>query len=331
MDGINVNFRDGVVDDGYMWVFDNVLQAVCRINLDTMVMDIVQKYEGEKDITIGWIVQHQNTLYMVTTDKPGILIYDKNKKRFYERFDVPETGYGKPDVSSVLLYENTIWIFPVWLENAACCYDVKKGKFYTDDKITGMLKRHKSSQGVFSPFYYRENDDLWMVCFGGNAYWRYDLKSETFEMYEFEDTDMQLSGICFFDNRKWFSFINTGKIICNDNGELYELISENNNSNRPFSTIVGTGNNVIFLPRYGNEIVKVDTLTNEVCSIWLEEEEKFSWNERMRNYCRDKDNLFFIPYHGEIMYMMQELDKEVKKVELFASFDYEVERIKKNM
>ena len=29
--------------------------------------------------------------------------------------------------------------------------------------------------------------------------------------------------------------------------------------------------------------------------------------------------------------MMQEFDKEVKKVELFASFDYEVERIKKNM
>lgn len=328
MDGINVNFRDGVVDDGYMWVFDNVLQAVCRINLDTMVMDIVQKYEGEKDITIGWIVQHQNTLYMVTTDKPGILIYDKNKNRFYERFDVPKTGYGKPDVSSVLLHENTIWIFPVWLENAACCYDVKKGKFYTDDRITGMLKQHKSSQGFFSPFYYRENDELWTVSFLGNAYWMFDLKSGASEVYEFEDADIQLSGICCKGNQKWFSFINSDRIMCVEDG-IFDIWDSVGVENRPFSHIANVGRFVLYMPRRSNAIVIIDTINNNIYKREVRNEGvgEFLF-ESMRNYCKCKETIYLFPNQSNDMYKMESDTGKVEVIVLSADFSYDLECVK---
>lgn len=331
MDGINVNFRDGVVDDGYMWVFDNVLQAVCKIDLDSMVMDIVQKYEGEKDITIGWIVQHQNTLYMVTTDKPGILIYDKNKKRFYERFDAPETGYERKAVSTVFLHENIIWIFLVRLENSACCYDVKKGKFYTDDRITGMLKRHKSCQGVFSSFNYKENDYLWMVSFAGNAYWKYDLKSGDSEIHEFEDSDMQLSGICCNGNQKWFSFINSGKIMCVD-GEEYNIWDNVGTENRPFSHIVNAGKYIIYLPRQCNEIITIDTSNNAISKRRVNKDGiKGFLDEKMRNFCDYRSVIYLFPNQIDTMYKMDINKGEVERVVLTASFSYASEIIKKRI
>lgn len=330
MNGIRANFKDGVIEDGYMWVFDNCLQAVCKINPETMVMDMVEQYEGEENITIGWIVAYQNKLFMVKTEKPGILIYDRNKKRFFERFDAPNVGAAKQNVASVLLYENTIWIFPVWLENAACCYDLKRGKYYTDHNITRLLKSHENSSGVFSPFYYIENEFLWLVSFGGNAYWKYNLKENTAEKFEFDDQNIQLSAIFCVEDEFFFSFIDSAKIVCNSKLEVFDVYSGDNNSSRAFSNIVRNGKKIVFLPRYGNKIVTVDILTKMVSTFALGEE-KFSRIERIRNFCRSTEGLLLIPYQGNEMYIIRELDGTIEKVNLTASFNYIVETVKTEM
>lgn len=332
MNEINVNFKDGVVDDGYMWVFDNALQAVCKINLETMIMDIVDRYEGAKEITVGWIVQWEHMLYMVQIESPGILIYDRNKKCFYERFDVPEIGYGKPKVSTVLLYEDMLWIFPLWLENDACCYDLKKGKFYIDKNITGLLRQHKSSLGVFSPFYCMENNILWLVCFGGNVYWKYDLKNGNSEKYEFNDSEMQLSGICCEAGKKWFTFINSGRVmLSNDEGNCM-FWDKAGSENRPFSNIVNIGFYTLLMPRYANNIAVIDTKNNEMRRIELKKDEiRTSGNERVRNFCKYGDKLYLIPYQSGEMYKVDGATGEVKREELTTSFHYELEQVMKKL
>lgn len=329
MNEINVNFRDGVIDDGYMWVFDNVLQAVCRIDLDSMVMDIVQKYEGEKDITIGWILKHQKSLYMIRHDIPGILIYDRIKKRFYERFDVPEMGCEKLMVSTAILHENNLWIFPVWLENSAYRYDIKKGKFFVENEIINVVKRHKSSPKIFSPFLHKENDSIWMVSFGGDAYWRYDLKNKTEELYEFNEADIRLSGICNFNGRRFFSFIDSSKIMCvNAEGEcdVWEGIE---NENEPFANIVNVGDYILFIPRQSTNIVILNIQNGEIRKVELEKENTGTYiYERMRNYCIDDNKIYLFPFQMNEMYVMDINSGEVYKEPIKTVFLYDLEQVK---
>lgn len=330
MNDIRANFRDGVIEDGYMWVFDNCLQAVCKINMETMVMDMVERYEGEEHITVGWIVGHQNKLFMVKTETPGILIYDKNKKRFFERFDAPNVGNAKQDVASVLLYDNTIWIFPVWLENEACCYDLKRGKYYTDHNITRLLKSHESTLGVFSPFYFVEKDILWMVCFGGKVYWKYDLKNGNSEMFGFDKMGLQLSGICCDSHEKWFSFLNSSKLMRIREGEDFEFWDGKDSENRPYSNIVKIGLYIVFMPRFSDSIAVINSENGKIQQTVLKKEKiKTSMNEKMRNYCKYGNNLYMLPYQSENMYKVDGVTGEVTCENIASSFHYELEQVKR--
>ncbi len=329
MDGINVNFRDGVVDDGYMWVFDNVLQAVCKINLDTMVMDIVQKYEGEKEITIWWIVQYQKSLYMVRRDIPGILIYDRMKKRFYERFDVPEVGHKESTVSTVIQMADDLWIFLSWLENSACRYDMKKGKYYVENRISNLLKSHKSNPKIFSPYFHKESDSIWMVSYVGDAYWRFDLNNKTGDLYEFNDADMKLSGICHKNGKKWFSFIDSGNIMCVDADGKCDIWEDIGNENEPFANIISAGDYVVFMPRQSTNMAILNTVNSQMRKVEIkkESEEKYIF-ERMRNYCIVGNSIFLFPIEMDDLFVFNLETGEVSSLQINASFSYDLEQLK---
>lgn len=329
MDGINVNFRDGVVDGGYMWVFDNVLQAVCRIDLNSITMDIVQKYEGEKDISVGWIKMWNDVLYMVPLDSFGILIYDKNKKRFYERFDVPEIGRAKVEVSDVFIFENKLWIIPISYDKAVWYYELKKGIYRLDDKLTGIIKRNKSATKIYSPIFHRENNHLWIVNLQTNVYGKYDLRSETYDAYELEDKGAKLCGMCCVNEQKWFSFFDSQDIMCCDINEGCNIWNGDKDIRFPFSNIIRFMQYVLYLPYYADSIVVINIQTKELHTIEVESETvKLFYGEKMRNACADGERLFLLPYHGNKLFLLNAKTGEVIHKPLKSEFDYELERVR---
>ena len=80
MDSVKASFQDAVFEDGYMWVFDNLIQAICRIDVDTFEMEIISDYKGKKRFNTQKIFLIQDKFYLVTRESTEILIYDRKKQ-----------------------------------------------------------------------------------------------------------------------------------------------------------------------------------------------------------------------------------------------------------
>lgn len=326
MNQIKANFRDAVIENDYMWFFDNVIQAVCRMKLENHETEIVCRYKGPEKFVVAKLYSINGCLYLISLSKIGVLIYDKRRKLFQEQFVAQNNGKNVFCLSSAFVYRNNIWLLPRRYSGTVYCYDVKCNKIMSKQAYFDKMNE-KSVSGVFSPFYMLKGKELWLPVFGERFYAVFNLENDCSRIYELPDKNVSLNSIYFAEKKIWFTDMNKKGIIClEEDGEM-KHIAFGEEAKRPYSNIVCAHGKMFFLPRYKNVLLVADNETVTEFNLGYIETDGSEPAEMVHNAVATEEGLYLIPYHAKELFFYHNQEGTVTQIEMMTKEDYETEKI----
>lgn len=258
METIKANFRDGIVEDSYLWVFDNQLQAICKVDLQTTELSVVSRYIANATFTVEWMLFYNMRLYMLTTKEPKILIYDMKEEVFIEEFDYSEFDARTTAITGAYIYNDSIWMMPHFANGRICRYNLKSGKFVAVATPLLEMKRYKQDVRMGIMEYCVTGNILWFTVFDYCAYVKYDMDKDYVHIFELKDKKRKLCGVYSDGTELWITQLDTSNVlnISSDN-DIREIVIEGG-KHRPHSSIVFTDTNIICVPKYNCKFITID-------------------------------------------------------------------------
>ena len=178
------NFEDAIIEGGYIYFYDNLLQALCRADLKEYNLEILAEYNDFEGVEINRIYSVGNCFFLVDIYSVFILQFDRNRK-CYTRYQYrSEDGHEKRRYSS-FLWKNEICFLPVDSKIAVVCFDIVLRKFFTTDSISQLL-RSKKDMPCSAPVLY--NDAVYFAVHGVNQYIMYSLSEKQAHLVELKST-----------------------------------------------------------------------------------------------------------------------------------------------
>lgn len=332
MQKVPVNFKDGVIIEDYMWVFDNLMQAMCKMNLQTYEMEVVDYYTGESDFQASWLIVKNRCVYLFSFENPGFLIYDLEHNSYTiikNPNECQDTRVNR--VTSVFLYKDTIWLFPAFYEGNIWRYNIETGEFTGEEKILNVAKTYSIYyQAILYPYIY--NNVMWLAPLGTNVCLRYILDTGEVEVSEITNKKFRILS-CAYDGR---NILMTG---VDDNG-IYKLKDDNeavllNNSsaiNMPYSTFHRIEDGFVLLPRNENNLVIIKNHGEEIYRIHIEEliyeKEAKDFRGKICNMCIADNKIYLFVHELKKLLVLNMNGQIYKEVEVTYLGDYGVDCVK---
>ncbi len=314
MDEIRASFCDAVFEDGYMWVFDNLIQAICKIDIATFKMEIVSFYKGKEIFIVQKILLYQNKFYMSTISSAKILIYDREMKGKKEAFCLQKPSRDGRPIGTFFIYADALYFLPRRIDEEIIYFDIITKKYYTKNFLeSDMINQLKKNAINVKCYYYYENT-VWFVLQGTCFYFRYSMEEEKVELFQTQDKKCSLEKICYDGECVWLTESEDGNVICE--GERLVKIPEKHS----YSRLYFISGWIVILPKYGSDLVLIEKETFQVSLIELPliEKEK-QQKERGNNFldCKEyHDFVFLFPNGIQDMFVFHKKTLKVKRVKL---------------
>lgn len=214
MDSVKAKFQDMVIENGYMWAFDNQIQAICKINLDNFIMEIVVYYTGKERFAARKIFLFQDKFYMVSENSVNILVFDRKEEKQGSGFCLEKSfKNSKSETYMAFLYNDCIYFIPHYIDKDVICFDLSK-RIYSTKRLFVPINRVNTGKNNFhSRYLYSYGKDIWFVLDSTAYYGRYDLDSEKIDLFQLEDTGAVLNSCCFDGDNVWLTELNNSNVI----------------------------------------------------------------------------------------------------------------------
>ncbi len=329
MKQISANFRDGVIIDEYMWVYDNAIQGICKIDLYTYELELVKAYQGKQEYIVSWIFRFDDILFLVGMFEKAILAYDMEKNVFFSIKMLVDIDESKIKIQQVIRYKDVLWMLPQFLSSPIICFDMKMKEYKLHHTLITSLARLRGPASCQYSFASIEGNCLYIPSWYEAQYIRYNIETGQCKTFDLKNMNLKLNSIYVNGEKRWVSLSNSSDIVYVNMFGKERRIAEGTKGNRPYAEIYHILEYLIYLPGYGNEIVLVNTKTEEVIRYTLDEEIELKErpSSRMRNICYKEDKIYFIPFNIDKLYILDLNEKDLREMILRTSLDYTVKKI----
>lgn len=280
-------YCDAYVNGNKMWYFDNDLQALCEFNLDTCNLTIIEKGHVEGNLISNNIFYRNGMLYITFCNSNGILKFDMEKSVFREimsKEDIKLTSDCKKSYDFQTIVDNKIWQIPTYMDKPVCCYDLSKKQFYQNNMLNRSIEKYVKTNERTIVYASGYDTQVWSVIWKTHRYLKYDLRSGKIEIFQLKDSNKHLNSICYDGENVWLTQIDSTDLICVNHEEyVISIEDEDKNKKEQYSKIVNLKDDIIVLPRFGNEIILVCKETRAVRKIEISDE--YFPNYRIESQC----------------------------------------------
>lgn len=313
MNTIGASFSDGIFDDGYMWVFDNLIQAVCRIDLEKEEMEILSYYNGEERFVAERIFLFRERFYFVTKLSTKILIYER-KRQEEKAFSLCESTDITP-WTEVFAYAGCIYF--LCINGELVRFEISTEQYTQKELLTSSEKEEMGISNSFVRRPWVHDKTVWIALYGSNRYLQYDVTGEKADLFHVEDKDAALDRICFDGERVWLTELKQKDIICQEKGAVRIPMEQ------VCSKLCDSSRWILAFPKQGNQFILIEKETNQTLQIDLPFFKKE--NQKMGN-CREyKDCLFLFQSDVRELYVLQKETWKFKRVSLKCDY-YQADR-----
>lgn len=320
-EGSGFMYCDAYVNENKMWYFDKDLLAVCEMDFDTYTTRILANYYGKRNALPYRVFCVDKILYFTFLDAHRVLKFDMEKNILQEIIDDNSfvSDCANPYVFTVMT-DNRIWLIPRYKTTPTCYFDLSKELFYQDDTLNREIDKYvkKNEMAIVFPAEY--DTQLWAVLWNTHRYLRYDLRSGEVEIFELRNTNIHLSSICYDGKSVWLTQTDNANLICVD-GEENIIIAEDGNesSEEQYSRIVNLKDDIIVLPRFGNQIILICKKTKEIRKVEINR--KFFSEDKLRGGCskiiechETQGEIYLFPWGITDLLLLDKEEMRIKKV-----------------
>ena len=308
MEFVKACFLDMVWKDGYMWFFDNRIQALCKMDTTDFKIEVISVYKGEKRFYVRKIFWFQNNFYFATGNSASVLIYDG------ENFFLQEPSFETDsEVYIAFKEDHCIYFFPLPMNERMVCFDLYTQK-YSDMLLWDLSVKEKVGDlkpDIVYPCFYK--GDIWFPIPKTAFYGRYCLAEKKMDLFQEADQGIHISGICFDGENIWLTQEESRDVICV--GKKRIEIS----AGQPYTWLYNTDNYVIVSMRCGDKILLIDKETLKVSMIDLplnEEEKQGNKHYDIVNCCESNDFVFLFQHKIGDLTVLYKKTLEIKRVKL---------------
>lgn len=313
MDFVQASFEDAVFELGYMWIFDNQVQGICKINISTFEMEIISLYVGKEKFAARRIFSIQDKLYIASGVSADILVYDKKIQRWDSELYPKELL--RKDVArayEIFAYENNIYFFPIYANKKIICFEICSQR-YSSKEIFEANIMEKIGAAYMSGFSLYKGT-VWFGIYGTPLYVKYDLVKGKAELFHSSESDAALETVCFDGRSIWMTKVNCTDVICEDR-QVIKILDR-----QSYSRLYDIGNYIITCPKYSNKLVLVEKETFKVIVINMpfseDEKQRQSGGSNIVN-CREYfEHIFFFPHGIKAMFVLDQKTFEIRRIQL---------------
>ncbi len=317
MDVVNASFSDAFFEDKYMWVFDNRIQAICRVDIDSMEMKIISHYAGREEFIAYDMFSFQNRLYLATRETFQILIYDRDKQEEKEPFSLQHFSGDKEASSTdygICCFKGCIYFLPRELDKSMVCFDMIEKK-YEQKVLPVCLKENKVRECHLhtSPYsFYKET--AYFTIDNTNYYGKYNVIQKKIEIFQDEGKEHFLELICFDGTYIWLTENRSGNILC-EGRESVKIPGE-----QSYSRLYNMEKFIIAIPKYSDRVILVEKETLEafIISLPYDEREK----QRKTGYrntvkcCEIGELIYLFPHGIKDMFIINKKTLQAERVKI---------------
>lgn len=313
VDTIKAHFYDAIFENGYMLVFDNFIQALCRIDIKSFEMEIISYYKGKKEFIARRIFLFQNKIYLVSNDSAEILIYDRKTTKENSLFFLFSFLCKKKIRYTVFEYEKIIYFFPKCIGEKIICFDLIKSKYY-EKKLFDKSTLKKVNNCDTMGFSCVQGDSVWFVIYGTKFYVRYHIIDGNVDLFECLDSKMALKAICFDEKKIWLTSIYDNNIYCE--GEQIIKIP----GKESFSWLYNIDEYILALPGRDDRLILIHKNTLKKTEISLQSghylKQRKSNGSGMIRCIKHENYIFLFPYCIQDLFILEKRSLIIQKVEL---------------
>lgn len=313
MDSVKVSFQDAVFENEYMWVFDNLIQSICKININSFQMEVVSCYKGKERFFAQKIFLLQDRFYLVARTTQEVLIYDRKKEGKDSAFCLqkPLSEDGPTINVAFFLYGNKIYFFPKYIDKRIVCFDICKKKYFQKTllKLPQDIKVNDSNLIIGESRFYRET--MWFILRGMGLYGKYNFSNEKCEFFYAENVDQVFNGVSFDGEQVWQitnekGIVRVGKQIVQVPGQY------------SFTSIYPIEDGELFLSPDNGKLVFIGKKNFEVVIINLPLNEKEKQNIKGYFYCEHDSNVYLFSAMNDPgpLLVLDKKDWKVSRVDL---------------
>lgn len=271
----NMNIASILEDKKEIWFFENLRQALCRLNLKTKEVMIEYFFQEIDYLFVGKIFKYKKKIFLFSLDGLRVVVYDLKTKKAYEIKGL-FNEYNKLEKRHVSIYvkkDKNVFIFPVEM----IC---KENRLII---ITFNLETETFSNVVIEPgnekitekfccfAYPSEKDSIINGAFiNSNTYININLNTQKYELNHINLDDIHLSSCCRDESGFWMTQDDNASIIHilpTEDKEIRYISVEGVTNKQPYSHIYCLSKYIIALPRYSEKVVLIEKNSEQVFAI----------------------------------------------------------------
>lgn len=319
LESIKACFLDAVLKEGYIWFFDNRIQALCKMSTDNFKMEIISVYRGEERFNVRKIFFFQNKFYLVSTHSPDILIYDNNRKDKGSAFQMqkPLINYAS-EIYAAYGYADYIYFFPSFINGKIICFDIYTKKYFEKSLFDSSIKAAIGKQTMIMGYSSFHNGKLFFPVFGTSFYMSCDLGTYKTDLFQTEDKRIMLSGSCFDGENIWLTQKDESDIICIGKESINIL------EKYTYSWLYNIDDFIIMLLNCNDKLLLIHKETAEVSIVtlpFIETEKQQKSKGAIVNCCDCGDFVFLFRHGAQDLYVFYKKTMKVKRIDLYCE-DY---------
>lgn len=312
MDFINASFQDAVFENGYMWVFDNLIQAICKIDTDNFQMEIISGYQGREKFLAHKIVLFEEKFYLLSRISTNVLIYDRKKEGKDSAFFLQESQVEDRAIKYVafFLYNNCIYFFPHNINKEILCFNIISRKFLKKSGLGVYFKGKGTKTDLFMRSCNFYEGVMWFVIGAAGSYGTYNITNGEVKIFQSEHTKAIFGGVCFDGEDVWLIKENSNEVIC-EGKKTIQLIEEQSHSE---IHLVREG--IIVTPFMSDIVMFIPKNTSAVSLFKLPLIEKEKEKVINHYYCSNEDFVYLLPLSTGPIFVFDTKTLELKRVKI---------------
>lgn len=285
MNAIKAFFRSAIFENGYMWVFDDLIQSICRIDIHDFKMEIVSSYRGKEKFIAQRIFLFQDKFYLVEGRTLKVLIYDRRKQETDSGFCIQDFTDSYFGIYITFFYEGYIYFLPRHIDNEVICFDTFT-KRYLKKKTFKFSMHGTMKHGDLVRIYpYSCDGSVWFTLNNTAFYGKYDFSDERISLFQTKSENIVLK--CCFDGKQiWLTDVDGGNLICEGKGSV-EI-----QKGQSYTKIYSVEDKILMLSQNSDKLVCVDKETLKVSFILLPLSEREK-KQGIGDFC-DFENYIFL-------------------------------------
>ena len=136
---------DCVLTNEYLYFFDNSIKALCKADLKSHSLDVIESYD-KNDFSLSKRILMMNQYFVMQNNyNAELLLFDRDthKYEFYESVVIGENMYN------MLQSGNSVYLVPLHWNGGYLCFDVNLKKFHKCNPKAETIRR---GELIFRPF-----------------------------------------------------------------------------------------------------------------------------------------------------------------------------------